>query len=114
MADTLWSHPERLRELLSRAASAASGSGRTVMESAGLSWQSLSAWKSGSRTPRPDNLRALGQALLLRADRLSVLARELIEAADAEDASRNSRNSVQLSEESLSLFGPDHAYRGSA
>ena len=81
-------HPESrnqsadLRTLLSRAAEAASYSGRKMMESAGLSWQSLAAWKAGTRKPRAESIRAVGHALLLRGDRISRIGIELIRAAE--------------------------------
>ncbi len=72
------------------------------MKSAGLSWQSLSAWKAGTRTPRPDNVKAVGQVLLLRADKLSELGRNLIKAAEVEEQLR--RQPRQDGPEPLPLF----------
>lgn len=89
MAETLWSQPQQLQQLLIRAAELASSSGRSVMESAGMSWQTLSAWKAGSRTPRPDSIKAVGQVLLLRADKLARVGQELVEAAEAEERLRD-------------------------
>lgn len=71
-----------LRQLLSRAAEAASYSGKKMMESAGLSWQTLSAWKAGTRKPRAQSIRAVGQVLLVRADRLRQVGLDLIRAAE--------------------------------
>lgn len=75
------------------------------MESAGLSWQSLSAWKAGTRTPRPDNIRAVGQVLLLRADKLAEIGQQLIDAADAEERLRD--GGEDRSAERLPLFDGD-------
>ena len=58
------------------------------MKSAGLSWQSLAAWKAGARTPRPENIRAVGHALIVRGDHLRRVGLELIQAADSEEAQR--------------------------
>jgi hypothetical protein len=74
------------------------------MESAGLSWQSLSAWKAGTRTPRPDNIRAVGQVLLLRADKLARVGQQLIDAAAAEERLRVRQEEEHASAEALSLF----------
>ena len=73
---------EDLRQLLSSAADAASFSGKKMMESAGLSWQTLSAWKAGTRKPRAESIRAVGQVLLVRADRIRQIGLELIRAAE--------------------------------
>lgn len=75
-------HSADLRHLLSGAADAASYSGKKMMESAGLSWQSLAAWKAGTRTPRAESIRAVGHALLLRGDRICRIGHELILAAE--------------------------------
>ena len=77
-------HDADLRSLLTRAADAASYSGRKMMESAGLSWQSLAAWKAGTRKPRAESIRAVGHALLLRGDRIRRIGFELIRAAERE------------------------------
>ena len=74
--------PADLRQLLSSAADAASFSGKKMMESAGLSWQTLSAWKAGTRKPRAESIRAVGQVLLVRADRIRQIGLELIRAAE--------------------------------
>ena len=79
-------HNAELRTLMSRAADAASYSGRKMMESAGLSWQSLAAWKAGTRRPRAENIHAVGHALLLRGDRIRRIGLELIRAAEQESA----------------------------
>ena len=71
-----------LRQLLSRTAETVSYSGKKMMKSAGLSWQTLSAWKAGSRQPRAESLRAVGQALLVRAERIRQIGLELIQAAE--------------------------------
>ena len=71
-----------LRHLLSKAAEAASYSGKKMMESAGLSWQTLSAWKAGTRKPRVESIRAVGHALLVRGDRIREIGLELIRAAE--------------------------------
>ena len=75
-------HSTDLRSLLSRAAEAASYSGKKMMESAGLSWQSLAAWKAGTRRPRAESIHAVGHALLLRGDRIRRIGLELIRAAE--------------------------------
>ena len=76
-------HPSvDLRQLLSRTAEAASYSGKKMMESAGLSWQTLSAWKAGTRKTRAESIRAVGQVLLVRADRIRQVGLELIRAAE--------------------------------
>ena len=77
-------HSADLRNLLSRAADAASYSGKKMMESAGLSWQSLAAWKAGTRRPRAESIHAVGHALLLRGDRIRRVGIELIRAAERE------------------------------
>ena len=77
-------HDADLRSLLTRAAAAASYSGRKMMESAGLSWQSLAAWKAGTRRPRAESIHAVGHALLLRGDRIRRIGFELIRAAERE------------------------------
>ena len=74
--------PADLRHLLSRAAEASSYSGKKMMESAGLSWQTLAAWKAGTRKPRAASIRAVGQVLLVRADRIRQVGLELIRAAE--------------------------------
>lgn len=73
---------------MSRAAEAASYSGKKMMESAGLSWQSLAAWKAGTRRPRPESIHAVGHALLLRGDRIRRIGLELIQAAQQASAQR--------------------------
>lgn len=78
------SHSADLRHLLSRAADAASYSGKKMMASAGLSWQSLAAWKAGTRRPRAESIHAVGHALLLRGDRIRRIGFELIRAAEQE------------------------------
>lgn len=89
-----------LRHLLSRAAEAASYSGKKMMESAGLSWQSLAAWKAGTRTPRAESVRAVGHALLLRGDRICRIGHELILAAE------------QASGQGMSTSAPDDGPQG--
>ena len=81
-------HDADLRSLLSRAAAAASYSGKKMMESAGLSWQSLAAWKAGTRRPRAESIHAVGHALLLRGDRIRRIGFELIRAAEQESGQR--------------------------
>ena len=71
-----------LSHLLARASRVASFSGKKMMESAGMSWQSLAAWKAGTRRPRPDSIRAVGHALLVQANRIRQIGLELIQAAD--------------------------------
>ena len=94
-----------LRNLLSRAAEAASYSGKKMMESAGLSWQSLAAWKAGTRKPRAESLRAVGYALLLRGDRIRRIGIELIRTA--EQASGNVRPTLVTDDgQQRVLFGP--------
>ena len=75
-------HNADLRHLLSRAAEAASYSGKKMMESAGLSWQTLAAWKAGTRKPRTESIRAVGHALLVRGDRIRQIGLELIRVAE--------------------------------
>lgn len=104
MARSLWTEPSELREALSRVADAASCSGRKLMESAGLSWRSLSSWKSGDRTPLPENVRALGQALQVKGERLRRLGTELVEAAEVEARRRSEREGAQSTEDALPLF----------
>lgn len=77
-------HDTDMRSLLTRAAEAASYSGKKMMESAGLSWQSLAAWKAGTRRPRAESIHAVGHALLLRGDRIRRIGFELIRAAERE------------------------------
>ena len=75
-------HSVDVRHLLSRAAQAASYSGKKMMESAGLSWQTLAAWKAGTRRPRAESIRAVGHALVVRGDRIRQVGLELIRAAE--------------------------------
>src|SRR4051812_8775446 len=88
MRESLWRRPSQLQELLGRAAEAASFSGRKVMKTAGLTGQCLNVWKKGKRVPRPDNVRAFGQALILRGQRLTELGTELIRSAEEEERLR--------------------------
>ena len=75
------------------------------MESAGLSWQSLAAWKAGTRKPRAESIRAVGYALLLRGDRIRRIGIELIRAA--EQASGKARPTMVTDDGSQRvLFGP--------
>jgi len=97
-----WSEPDELQVLLERLAQTASLSGRKLMASAGLSWQTLSSWKAGTRIPRPESLRALGQVLVLRGRRLIELGSELIQSAESEERRRAAAESPDT--EPLPLF----------
>ena len=78
------------------------------MESAGLSWQSLAAWKAGTRKPRAESVRAVGLALLLRGDRIRRIGFELIRAA--EQASGKGRPALATDDgPQRVLFGPSPA-----
>lgn len=112
MARSLWTEPTELREALSRVADAASCSGRKLMESAGLSWRSLSSWKSGDRTPLPENVRALGQALQVKGERMRRLGTELVEAAEVEARRRAEREGAGPGDEALPLFEASAASGG--
>ena len=105
LSESPWMHPECLRQLLARVGDAASCSGKKLMESAGLSWQSLAAWKAGARTPRPENIRAVGHALIVRGDHLRHVGLELIEAAGAEEAERQPASDTWADTEP-GLFSP--------
>ena len=79
-----------------------------MMESAGLSWQSLAAWKAGTRKPRAESVRAVGLALLLRGDRIRRIGFELIRAA--EQASGKGRPALATDDgPQRVLFGPSPA-----
>ena len=82
MQASVSNHSTDLRQLLSSAAKVASYSGKKMMESAGLSWQTLAAWKAGTRRPRAGSVRAVGLALVVRGDRIRQMGLELIQAAE--------------------------------
>ncbi len=79
-----------------------------MMESAGLSWQSLAAWKAGTRTPRAESVRAVGHAMVLRGDRIRRIGHELILAA--EQASGQGRSTPATDDgPQRALFAPAQA-----
>ena len=113
-------HSADLRQLLSRAAEAASYSGKKMMESAGLSWQTLAAWKAGTRKPRAESIRAVGHALLVRGDRIRQIGQELIRAAEQVSAQQRPTLTTDDDPQRV-LFAPsraavlhDDAQKGSA
>jgi hypothetical protein len=102
MRDSLWAEPARLQELLARTGEIASLSGKKLMKSAGLSWQTLSSWKAGKRVPRPDSLFALGQTLVLKGERIAEVGRELMRLAQKEQQRRSVQRETE--EDVLPLF----------
>ena len=103
MRESHWIEPTRLQELLARTGEIASLSGKKLMKSAGLSWQTLSSWKAGTRVPRPDSLFALGQTLVLKGERIAEVGRELMGLAQSEQQRRSVRRDDER-EDVLHLF----------
>lgn len=79
-----------------------------MMASAGLSWQSLAAWKAGTRRPRAESIHAVGHALLLRGDRIRRIGFELIRAAERE-SDRGRTSPVTDDGPQHVLFAPSRA-----
>ena len=79
-----------------------------MMESAGMSWQTLSAWKAGTRRPRADSIRAVGHTLLVRGDHICQIGLELIRAADQMTAQPRSTLATDGDPQCV-LFAPSRA-----
>ena len=67
--------------MLSEALDVAAGSLHEIAEDAGISYDTLWAWKIGRRNPSPKNLAKLADALERRGGELTELAVKLREAA---------------------------------
>lgn len=67
--------------MIGRALDGAAGSLGEIAADAGVSYDTLYAWKTGRRNPTPENLARLAEALDRRGEELRDLARELREAA---------------------------------
>jgi transcriptional regulator with XRE-family HTH domain len=69
--------PKLLRALIQRVLDDAPFSMRQLAEEAGISYDAVRSWASDRRTPRPENLEHLADALQRRASRLHAIADEL-------------------------------------
>lgn len=72
---------EELEALVARAVTDARVNMRELSQEAGLSYDTLRSWASGRRSPQPEGVNALADALERRSERLAELARELRRAA---------------------------------
>ena len=66
--------------ILSDALDAATGNLEAIAEDAGISYDTLWAWKNGRRNPSPENLAKLADALERRGGELTELAKKLRDA----------------------------------
>jgi transcriptional regulator with XRE-family HTH domain len=71
---------EELTSLVARAVSDARVNMKELSEEAGVSYDTVRSWASGRRSPRPEGVVALADALERRSERLADLAHELRDA----------------------------------
>ena len=71
------SNPQLLRALIQRVLDEAPFSMRQLADEAGISYDAVRSWASDRRTPRPENLEHLADALERRGSRLHEIADEL-------------------------------------
>jgi len=70
-----------MRIMITRALDGATASLEEIAEAAGITYDTLYAWKTGRRNPTPENLLRLADAIEGRGGELQELAKELREAA---------------------------------
>lgn len=70
-------HDPHLRELIQRVLDEAPFSMRQLAEEAGISYDAIRSWAADRRTPRPENLEQLAEALERRGARLQKIAEEV-------------------------------------
>ena len=71
---------EPVREMIERALDIATANLQEIADAAGISYDTLWAWKTGRRNPSPQNLAALADTLERRGVDLAESARQLREA----------------------------------
>ena len=72
---------EQIRQMIDRALDGATASLEEIAEAAGVTYNTLYAWKTGRRNPTPENIARLAAALERRGGDLQTLAEELRKAA---------------------------------
>jgi transcriptional regulator with XRE-family HTH domain len=72
---------EKLRRMIDRALDSATADLQKIADDAGISYDTLWAWKTGRRNPSAENLRKLALAIERRGTELAKLAGELERAA---------------------------------
>lgn len=70
-----------LHDMIVRALERTTGDLKDLADEIGVSYHTLWSWKAGRRTPGPEHVRTLADALEARGGELTELARELREAA---------------------------------